>query len=200
MSLFDWQGIPESLLRIQYGHSNIDPSLEALGEHSNESGNEDEVSEGDVDDRFEEDLLTLRDYSFVSIDTTSFEMHRLVQLATRTRLEAHKQIENWRQKYIISLYSEFPTGTYENWVKCRKLFPHVKAALAQQPEDVESQKEWCYTLYRAANYACELGNFGDAETLAQKSLERIRNVLGEEHKDTLRSMAMLGLIYRCRVR
>jgi len=44
--------------------------------------------------RFEDDVLMLRNYSFisVSVDTATFEMHRLVQLSMRKWLEANKQL------------------------------------------------------------------------------------------------------------
>lgn len=46
-------------------------------------------------DRFEDNILTLRNYSFISvnIDKTTFEIHGLVQLAMREWLSAHRQLE-----------------------------------------------------------------------------------------------------------
>jgi hypothetical protein len=67
MSLFDRRGIPEALLHG--GNSKVDaPAVVAS-----------------VDERFEDDVLMLRDYSFIRFagDAHTFEMHRLVQLATR---------------------------------------------------------------------------------------------------------------------
>ncbi len=55
--------------------------------------NEDNGSQSSVNDRFEDDLLALRNYSFISvnIDGITFEMHGLVQLATQEWLKASKQ-------------------------------------------------------------------------------------------------------------
>ena len=104
MSFFDRQGIPEALLRSQSSSAN---------------------------NNFEEDLCILRDYSFVAVtsDANTFEMHSLVQLATRKWLESQHQLNKWREQFISNLCAELPTGEHENWEKCQALFPHARAAL-----------------------------------------------------------------------
>jgi hypothetical protein len=59
----------------------------------------DDTSKSSVSDGFEDDILILRIYSFISIntDSTTFEMHRLVQLATREWLKAHGQQERCKE-------------------------------------------------------------------------------------------------------
>ena len=152
MSFFDRQGIPEALLRDQGGTRNRCESLGADGENNEESDGEDSALDASVDDGFEDDILTLRNYSFISLTTDAimFEMHGLVQLATRKWLEGQGQLEGWKKKYITNLCREFPVGQYENWAKCQVLFPHAKSALAWQPEGEESLKEWALLLYNAA--------------------------------------------------
>jgi hypothetical protein len=132
MSFFDRQGIPEGLLRNRVEIGNRYRNLE--NPDSNNEGHEDEDSglETSITDKFDDDILMLRNYSFifVSIDKITFGMHRLVQLATRKWLEDHRQLERWKQQYIKSLRTEFPARKYENWAKCRALFPHIQLALA----------------------------------------------------------------------
>ena len=83
MSFFDRQGIPVALVCS----TDIEQNHENLGgfDVDKEDNNEDSLSESIGNDRFEDDILTLRSYSFISanIDKTSFEMYRLVQLAAR---------------------------------------------------------------------------------------------------------------------
>lgn len=90
MSFFDWQGIPEDLLRVQNTANNDKASrsskefmckpygdnLESLSEND---------SEEDPDESFENDITILRDYSFISTSDNCmvFTMHRLVQLTVR---------------------------------------------------------------------------------------------------------------------
>jgi hypothetical protein len=126
MSFFDRQGIPEAL----------------LCRHGSSANNND----------FESDLHTLRDYSFVIItrDANTFEMHSLVQLATRKWLENKGQLEKWREQFISNLCAELPTGEHKNWERCQALFPHARAAVAQRPASQKSVKEWALLLYKAA--------------------------------------------------
>ena len=78
MSFFDRQGIPEALLWDR-------GDLDKAGRGDAEAEGQDHASELSILDQFEEDILMLRNYSFISInlDATTFEMHRLVQLATQ---------------------------------------------------------------------------------------------------------------------
>ncbi len=168
MSFFDRQGIQEALLRRQGGTA---------------------------DDGFEDDVLALRDYSFITVTrhASTFEMHSLVQLATRTWLENEGQLDKWREQFISNLCAELPTGEYKNWEKCQALFPHAQAALAQRPKNRESIKEWALLLYKAAWYAWQRGRAGEAEEMAMMSMEVRSEELGEEDAETLSSMGMVGV-------
>jgi hypothetical protein len=121
MSFFDRQGIPEALLRSQdeqrnsqqdQKENNDDSYTEFDASYSDDD--EDNGSRSSVSDGFEDDLLALRNYSFISanMDGTTFEMHGLVQLAIREWLKASKQQERWKQQFIKNLNAELPTGEY----------------------------------------------------------------------------------------
>jgi tetratricopeptide (TPR) repeat protein len=168
MSFFDRQGIQEALLR--------NPGSTA------------------DNDSFEDDVLTLRDYSFITVtmEANTFEMHDLVQLATRTWLGNQYQLHSWQGRFISNLCAEMPTGEHENWHKCQVLFPHAKAALAQRPQDKDSLEEWALLLYKASWYAWQQGKAGDAEHMSTLSMEVRQEVFGEENAETLSSMDMVG--------
>jgi tetratricopeptide (TPR) repeat protein len=176
MSFFDRQGIPEALLH---------PESSSADEHVPAAG---------IDNGFEDDFYTLRDYSLVTAtaDEKTFEMHSLVQLATREWLESQQQLDKWRAQFISNLCSELPTGEYENWEKCRALFPHAKAAMAQRPQDKKSLKKWARLLYNAAWYALEMGKADESECMALLSMEVRKVVLGGESERMLRSMDMVA--------
>ncbi|KAF2688898.1 TPR-like protein [Lentithecium fluviatile CBS 122367] len=198
MSFFDRQGIPEALIRSRSEHGDAQTSQKAHGDDKWDSDKEDDASQSSAnDDTFEHDVVTLRNFCFISVDTngTSFEMHALVQLATRMWLAAHGKLTQWRQQFISNLCAKFPTGQYENWAVCQALFAHARSAVGQQPEDKSSLAEWATLLYRAAWYAENMGNITDAITLAVKSMKARKKVLGQEHEDTLWSIAMVGLAY-----
>lgn len=216
MSFFDRQGIPEALLKTQNETENENVKKDAEenenDDHENESdkdaeGNkngdheddidEDTVSDFSINDEFEADIDVLRNYSFITIsmDKTIFEMHGLVQLATRKWLEAHDQLERWKQQYIKNLCAEFPTGDYENWTKCQALFPHAKSAVVQQPAVESSLQEWALILHRAAWYAWAKGSYVEAQKMALKARRTREKMLGQEDTETLDSMAILALAY-----
>ncbi|TIA27933.1 hypothetical protein D6C78_10968, partial [Aureobasidium pullulans] len=168
MAFFDRQGIQESLLR--------NPGSTA------------------DNDSFEDDVFTLRDYSFITVtmEANIFEMHNLVQLATRTWLENQGQLHRWQGRSISNLCAEMPTAQHENWQKCHVLFPHARAASEKRPQDKDSLKEWAHLLYKASWYACAQGKAGDAEHMSTLSMEVRQEVFGEENAETLSSMDMIG--------
>ncbi|EMC90827.1 hypothetical protein BAUCODRAFT_80702 [Baudoinia panamericana UAMH 10762] len=105
MSFYDHQGIPAMLLR----HPESDSA-----------------SNSSVDDAFEDDVDVLRDFSFISVapSGSAFEMHRLVQLATR------RQHDQWAEHSVRRLDAVLPDAEYEAWSTCRLLYPHAKVALS----------------------------------------------------------------------
>ncbi|KAF2259711.1 putative kinesin, partial [Lojkania enalia] len=201
MSFFDRQGIPEALLRNRTKQGDAQRDQRKCDDNDYDSVNEDNASQSSAsDDDFEDDVVTLRNFSFISVNTdgTIFEMHALVQLAMRKWLRANGKLEQWKQQFIRSLCAAFPTGEYENWAVCQALFPHAKAAAAQRPEEQDSLRDWALILYRAAWYACEMGIGVEAETMSVQAMWARKKTLGEDHEDTLWSMAIVGSAYHLR--
>ncbi|RJE21950.1 Kinesin light chain, partial [Aspergillus sclerotialis] len=189
MSFFDRQGIPEALLRDESRQGNAEPSD---GDDTSDS-----ESPSSVSDEFNDDILILRRYSLISvnIDRITFNMHSLVQLATRRWLEVNGELERWKRQYIRNLNAEFPTGEYENWAQYQVLYPHAKSAARQRPQERDPLLEWAAVLYKAAWYDWQKGNGAEGEKLSVKAMEARKKHLGPEHGDTLNSMQMVGLIY-----
>ncbi|KAJ5719220.1 hypothetical protein N7493_007675 [Penicillium malachiteum] len=179
MSFFDRQGIPESLIRRQ------------TKTHCSSS-----ACEFDKSPDFEDAIITLRDYSFISISETNvFTIHRLVQLTTRMWLESHGQLDIWKEKFIHNLWEDFPNGQYENWERCRSLFAHVKSAMSQKPSSVESQRKWATLLYRGVWYALKSSKLVDAlEMASASSIQRVI-LLGNEHAEAPESTSLLAEVY-----
>lgn len=185
MCFFDRQGIPEELLhdvKIQRDASDSD---------------DDSITDCDSDDGFEDDIMTLRDYSFISTGQNAkvFGMHRLVQLSTRTWLETRGQIERWKEQFIETLYREFPSGEYENWGKCQLHFSHVKSAMSQRPNSEESLQKWASLLNKAVSYALSIGNVIDVEPMAVKAMKACKKIFGAKHPDALIGMNNLALTF-----
>lgn len=149
--------------------------------------------QSDVDDRFEDDIRILRNFSFITVnaDAVSFQMHRLVQLAMQEWLEAHGQLQRWKLCFIRSLASEFPSWDCGNWEKCQVLFPHAKLAMSQQ---LDTDDSLAMLLHNAASYARIIRKFNEAEEMAVKALKLREKLFGTEHVATLVSIDLLGLL------
>ncbi|KAN0082303.1 P-loop containing nucleoside triphosphate hydrolase protein [Elaphomyces granulatus] len=176
MCLFDQQGIPRSLLS-RYKESN-------------------EI-ENDSEDDFDDDIYTLCSYSLIgtNADATEFEMHQLVQFSTKSWLELRGEAEKWKGKFIATMEEEFPSGRYENWTKCQKLFPHVEKVLEYRPANQDYLQRWASILSKAGWYADEKGNYGIAEKMNKQAIDAYEKALGPEHLSTLNSMGDLALTY-----
>jgi tetratricopeptide (TPR) repeat protein len=172
MSLFDRQGIPESLLGGRY------------------------QEDSDASSDFEDDLNTLTSFSLVAtdVDGHQFEMHRLVQFSTRKWLELQGELDGWREKYVTLMDDSYPVGLYENWKACQALFPHAQAAVACRPTGGGALEAWASVLFKAAWYASEMGNYHAAKEMGRAALEAREATLGAEHPDTLSSVHNLGSV------
>lgn len=189
MSFFDRQGVSVDLLRL------TDPSEKGNGVSSRVNS-----SKSLADYEFEDDITTLRDFSFISVnnDNTILTMHRLVQLTVRIWLEADKQLERWKDQFIAILWRDFPEAgdEYENWALCQSLFPHLKSAISQRPESQDSLQKWASLLYKGSSYALEIGNIMDSVDMAYRCREERTSIFGPEAEMTLSSTTMLAATYR----
>jgi tetratricopeptide (TPR) repeat protein len=204
MCYFDRQGIPQEVLRVQPQQEEIQNLLrlddDDVGDNENNEGQDiedDGTSETSNDGRFEEAVDQLLSYSFISLekDKTFFEMHGLVQLATRKWLAMHKENEKWKAQFSRNLNAVLPNGNYENWGRCEMFFPHAKSAERHQPTDDRSGQEWAQILRKAAWYAEARGDYREAERMCDKSVKALRKILGGEDVETSYSLGILASTY-----
>jgi hypothetical protein len=206
MSFFDPQEIPEYVLWNLETYRNHEQEERRIVPYKDDdrdyadygqSGEDDSSSESSFSERFEDDVLVLQDYALISAIAAqrSFKMHSIVQFAVRTWLDAYGKLNRWKEQYIRCLYMDFPTGHFENWAKCQTLFPHVRSAVAQRPEEQDSLKEWAFVLSRAAQYALWRGNVADAETMSRKAMDAKKVSYGPESPEFLDCMLLVGGVY-----
>ncbi|KAJ5343592.1 uncharacterized protein N7506_003416 [Penicillium brevicompactum] len=153
--------------------------------------------ESDMNDDFQTDITILMDYSLIAIGENAmvFTMHRLVQQIVRTWLEGYGEQEKWKECFISNLNNEFPTSEYENWEKCRSLFPHVRSAKSYRPESRDSLKAWATLLYKGSCYANVSGNLSEFTDMAAMSRDERMKIGGTDDQDTLDSTLRLGEAY-----
>ena len=181
MSFFNPQGIPEFLLR------------DYSGSKPNTKDDDD-----DGEDGFEDDLDLLRSYLLVITNGNGdvFEMHRLVQFATRTWLRSFGGEDRWRRKFLATLSKEFPTGEFSNWSQCQLLLPHIEPVVDEEPVDAEEAKYWAQVLHNAAWYTWSQGLYIQAEEMIQGSISARARVLGVGYTETLASVIILASVLR----
>jgi tetratricopeptide (TPR) repeat protein len=202
MSYFDRQGIPEDVLKVQLREEVIQGSTKqedgAADDEKDKGENiDDDCASEANDDDFEEAVLRLRSYSFVSLgeDGRTFEMHRLVQLAMREWLKMHGEEERWKTQFIRKLNAVFPTGDHKHWGMCEKLFPHAKSAERQRPIEDRSVLQWAQLLRKAGWYAWSKGGYVEAQRMCELSAGVLRKLLGEDDTETTYSRGLLALVY-----
>lgn len=198
MSFFDRQGIPKILIREQTRakaalstttEDDIDTQGESVTDNASESSED--------DDDFEDDMLTLRGYSLVTFSgEESYEMHALVQLATRDWLANVDKLDASRRQFFKLLAREFPTAYkgVDDLKRFHMLYPHVKSALSQRSEanfsstGAQALRDFATLMHRAGSLTSLITfNMDDAKILFKTALEVRIKVLGIMNMDTLKN-------------
>ncbi|THV63944.1 hypothetical protein D6D28_10273, partial [Aureobasidium pullulans] len=197
MSFFDHQGIPESILRLRH-LPRLDADNGSKQTLSDDGNTTDSSSELSADEEMEEDIITLRNYSFVSGTPhgAMFKMHRLVQIATLKWLKSHDKDIYWLEQSLLNLDEALPHDDYADWTECRALLPHARLAFNLKPETRDASLHQASISNKAAAFLLSQGFAIDAHHLAKGSMASRRELLGDEHPSTLTSMANLAATYR----
>jgi len=195
MSFFDRQGIPADLLRGRATQTDTNGQQEQHANDLQSGDDKDNTSQSsESKDEFEDDVVTLRNFCFIFVekDDRNFGMHALVQLATRTWLDANNQLEQWRREFVALMAREFPSGSFENWTRCQVLLPHVTPIFEKKPAEEGLLWDWAQVLSSAAWYLSVKGQYGEAESVAKKAVKTRERVLGKDDLSTLTSVHNLA--------
>ena len=175
MAMFDRQAIPEAI-----------------------------VSDDRRNQQFEEALSPLTRFSLIKVvgttkkehqvDERLFEMHDLVQLATRDWLEKQGQGAKWRKASLRIMAAAYPTGEHETWANCRALLPHAQKVIAYDLEEREPRLDRARIAHNTSAYLLRVGEYAAAEEIGRTAVVIKEKTLGPEHPDTLTSVDNLGLV------
>ncbi|ORY58756.1 P-loop containing nucleoside triphosphate hydrolase protein [Pseudomassariella vexata] len=149
------------------------------------------------EDVLEEDkaIGTLKGYAFITQrgDSDSFDIHRLVRLATRKWLQKRGEWQEWTANVIQRLSSVYPVPRHENKEIWTRYIAHGQSALEFQDGCSNQESEW--TLLRNVGESKNiLGKYEEAEKMYRQALELQEKVLGREHPDTIGSMNNLAIV------
>ncbi|KAI7592944.1 hypothetical protein KC316_g2029 [Hortaea werneckii] len=201
MSMYNYQGIPEYLLRTR-GSGTKPSARPPLGPNDARSDIDESPSASDdedlEEDEFRDDISTLENFLFISttFSNVAFEMHPLLQLAARVWLRSHELYQEWARKAIEQLDEALPTGDYENWGRCGELYPHVQSTLGLQLDDREALLRRATIQYKAAWFDTRRGLRSNARELAASCHNMRRKTLGLEDKETLEAQNIYAEVLR----
>ncbi|CAI7640439.1 unnamed protein product [Penicillium pancosmium] len=189
-SFFDRQGIPADMLKEHLIAERQDSASQDL-----KRGDGCGVEVSDVAVEFENDIVVLRDYLFISISTTGsdVEMHRLVQISMQEWLKSHNTFQDWKEQFILYLSAIFPETEIENWRLCQYLFAHIYRAVSQYPEFLS--QEWTRVLMQTSSFAYFRGHDEKGFEVVEKAFEAAKSLFGLQDRRTLKIMSQLSSAY-----
>ena len=177
MAVLDRQGIPESLLQ-----NDTDRKTEFV------------TARG-----------ILQRFSLISTENggSKYELHRLVQLATRKWLEIQGTKEKWQVKALLVLLNIFPDVSnifpkdiFENWTTCASLLPHIQTVTEYENIKKACPGQFAHLLCHAA--CCDLwqGRDDDAHMKALAAYEMQKEFPNPEYNSSLPCVLTLLCVYR----
>ena len=124
----------------------------------------------------------LLNFSLVRAETTGqmFELHRLVQIATRHWLERDSSKQHWIDRAIDQSAESFPLpqDQRQNWVACEMLLPHIEEVLENEPDSENKRLTYADLLTQSSFYLIEKkGDYLLAEKRSKQALVIQRNIL-----------------------
>ncbi|KAF2633298.1 kinesin light chain 3 [Macroventuria anomochaeta] len=124
---------------------------------------------------------------------SALDVHRLVHYALRKSMEAEGRLQEWIQRTVSQLLRVFPNDDHSNRSKWRRLLPHARYVLSHTQRD--DDKERLDLARKCAMALYSDGQYNRAEKLQVEVMQTSKRVLGDEHPDTLTSIANLASTY-----
>ncbi|KAH7342496.1 hypothetical protein BKA65DRAFT_400861 [Rhexocercosporidium sp. MPI-PUGE-AT-0058] len=168
MAMLDRQGIPEFLLNVQYPNP-LD---------------------------LEDALAPLDEFSLITVEKggKSFEMHRLIQLATRKWVEQYGNGKRWWSEAIGLVSKAFPNGSYSNWKTCETLSPHALQVLRYVLDSRQSMLDRASLLHNMSWYNWIQGRYEVARAESKESLAIHEQCLQHNDEKILASRGLLASV------
>ena len=103
--------------------------------HRKPGPQEPQLTQAGIESDFEEDWRILLDFFLIKpkADKGHFEMHRLVQFATRSWLKSHNELQDWINRYLIIMDGFCPAPSGLTIAECMRFFPHHMESLLHFP-------------------------------------------------------------------
>ncbi|KAF2994876.1 hypothetical protein E8E14_001813 [Neopestalotiopsis sp. 37M] len=143
----------------------------------------------------DESIGVLKGYSFITErhDGDSYDIHRLVTLATRNSMEP-EEVSTYLNIMAEEVKSKYPYAEHENRYICMRYTPHAEAILACEGTNLGPELR-AELLERVGRTYTQSGDDALAKPKYEEALELRQQVLGLAHQDTLTSMSNLATTY-----
>lgn len=138
---------------------------------------------------------TLRAYAFVTSrdDGSSYDIHRLVHLATKVWLGEHGATKELNDKVATHFAQIFPSDDHENRALWREYFPHALQFL-RNTKTLDSNKR--YDLCMAVGSCLQVdGRVGEAVVWLLECFLWRQGHFAEDHPNQLASQHVLAIVY-----
>lgn len=122
----------------------------------------------------------------------TYELHRLVQLATQRWLESNGIKEEMQRDALFLIANRFPDGSLETWTECEKLVPHASKVFQYKYTDEACKLRYAVLLRSMAHYELGQGHYKTAYTRGTAALELQEKLLGSENQQTLVTMGIVA--------
>ncbi|KAJ5919053.1 hypothetical protein N7466_009996 [Penicillium verhagenii] len=205
MSLFDREGIADTLIRPPWIKDPISDSVTCDGSSDEESSDSDDGPD------FEDDILTLKNYSFIHENNTFFTMHRILHRGAWYAIEVGHladaiDMASKSRKQLVKLLGAEDRSTLEStltltkaylldcqWEDAEKLGIQVMETLETKP-DMDHFITMVSINNLASTYYSQ-GRWKEAEQLQIQVMEFSKAELGIDHIGTLLTMSNLASTY-----
>ncbi|MCJ1262023.1 hypothetical protein MMC22_001892 [Lobaria immixta] len=128
--------------------------------------------------------------------SSTYSLHRLVQISTQRWLEHQDRLSNWQEAAVSAVARQCPSNVnYNVWPLLNDLNSHARVVLGYKISARSGQINRANILHSLGHYNLEQGQDLSALDLLLESRTLRREHLGLEHEDTLTSMGLLGVAY-----
>ncbi|KAL3296768.1 Kinesin light chain [Colletotrichum asianum] len=126
-----------------------------------------------------------------------FDLHRLVQLATKRWIQEEESHEKFAAGALQTLAQAFPDGTFESMSVCKSLLPHAHAVLENKCRQIYEDALAAATIRRdLSSFYVNTGQLEVAAKISQRNLASSKLILGETNPVLLKVMRQLIEIYK----
>ncbi|KAF0318883.1 hypothetical protein GQ607_013842 [Colletotrichum asianum] len=126
-----------------------------------------------------------------------FDLHRLVQLATKRWIQEEELHEKFAAGALQTLAQAFPDGTFESMSVCKSLLPHAHAVLENKCRQIYEDALAAATIRRdLSSFYVNTGQLEVAAKISQRNLASSKLILGETNPVLLKVMRQLIEIYK----